>query len=233
MKVLQSRCDGCGECLTICPTDAIGFRENTIFVDRDQCVECGVCWRTTVCPHGVFAQEALVWPRVLRAMFSDPATEHRRTGLAGRGLEAEKTNDVRHTYTGDIVAVAAEIGRPGLGASFQDVQRITRAMAECGARFTVENPLSDLFIEPDRGLLHPEILGERILSIIVECLVRKIDLKRTLQSVFDAAAGLDAPVLISLAGAYADDGTLPYESVLKEMGLSCVPTGKVNLGFGQ
>jgi len=93
--------------------DAILLLEEVVTIDRNRCVECGVCWRTNVCPTSIFEPEDLPWPRVLRAMFSDPATEHRGTGTAGRGMEEIKTNDVRRIYVGDLVGVSAEIGRPG------------------------------------------------------------------------------------------------------------------------
>jgi len=231
MKINPERCFACGDCVPICPVDAILLHDGMVSINQDQCVECGVCWRTHVCLSSVFEQEELPWPRVLRAMFSDPATEHRQTGLAGRGMEEIKTNDVRHVYVNDLVGVSAEIGRPGIGASFHDVQCITQALAECGARFADGNPLMALFVDAARGLLAPDILGERVISIIVECQVREADLKPTLRSLIDASSRLAVPVLISVAGAYAADGAASYQHVLEEMELVCLPTGKMNLGF--
>jgi len=231
MKLNPERCSDCGDCISICPVNAILLQAGVVSVDQYRCVECGVCWRNHFCITSVFEPEKLPWPRVLRAMFSDPATEHRRTGLAGRGMEEIKTNDVRRLYVDDVVGVAAEIGRPGIGASFHDVQCILQAMAECGALFAANNPMTELIVDTTRGLLSSEILDERILSVILEYLVPKADLKHTLHSLIDASSRLSVPVLLSVAGAYAADGATSYQSVLEEMDLFCLPTGKVNLGF--
>jgi ferredoxin len=231
MKLEPDRCVRCGECVFICPVGAISFETGEVGIDRDQCVECGVCWRSKVCVHSVFEPEELPWPRVLRAMFSDPATEHKKTKLAGRGIEEVKTNDVRRLYVNDLIGVSAEIGRPGVGASFSDVQCITRALAGCGARFTADNPLMDLIIDPAQGLLHSEILNERVLSVIVECVVLEAELEHTLRSLIKASSELKTPVLLSVAGACRADGSLAYQPTLSAMALECLPTGKMNLGF--
>ena len=148
-------------------------------------------------------------------------------------MEEIKTNDARRVYIDDLVGVSAEVGRPGIGASFHDVQCITRALVECGARFAVDNPLMELFVDPARGMLAPEILNERVLSIIVECLVPEADLEQTLRNLVDASSLLSVPVLLSVAGAYASDGTTPYQRVLEKMKLEYLPTGKMNLGFAR
>lgn len=231
MKLHPARCFNCGDCVTICPVDAIRLKDSVISIDQYRCVECGVCWRTHVCLTSVFEPEELTWPRVLRAMFSDPATEHRQTGLAGRGMEEIKTNDVRRLYVDDLVGVSAEIGRPGIGASFHDVQHITLAMAECGAQFTANNPMAELIVDPIRGLLRSDILDERILSVILEYLVPEADLEQTLRGLVDVSSRLSVPVLISIAGAYTADGVASYQRVLEEMALVCLPTGKINIGF--
>ena len=231
MKLDPDRCFDCGDCISICPVDAIRLQAGVVSIDQERCVECGVCWRTNVCLNSVFAPEELTWPRQLRAIFSDPATEHRRTRLAGRGMEEIKTNDVRRLYIDDLIGVSAEIGRPGVGASFHDVQRITQALAECGARFTVDNPLMDLIVDPARGRLNPDILNERVLSVIVECLVPEAGLERTLRGLIKASSQSSVPVLLSVAGACRADGSMVYQSVLEAMALDCLPTGKINLGF--
>ena len=233
MKLVPERCFNCGDCVPICPMNAILLQNGVVSIDQDQCVECGVCWRSHVCVASVFEFEELPWPRVLRAMFSDPATEHRRTGLAGRGMEEIKTNDVRRFYVDDLVGVSAEIGRPGIGASFHDVQCITRAMAECGAQITAQNPMAELIVDPVRGLLPSDILDERILSVILEYLVPKTDLKQILRTLIDVSSWLSVPVLLSVAGAYNADGVASYQPTLKEMALVCLPTGKMNLGFAR
>lgn len=231
MNVEPERCFDCGDCVPTCPVDAILLWSGHVSIDQERCVECGVCWRTGVCLTAVFVPEELAWPRVLRAMFSDPATVHPKTRLAGRGMEEIKTNDLRGIYTADRIGVSAEIGRPGVGASFRDVQCITRALALTGANFAADNPLIELIVDTARGDLMAEILDERVLSVIVECIVPEAQLVETLEVLLEAAGSLPVPVLVSLAGGYRDDGRLAYQPALAAMGLQCLPTGKTNLGF--
>ena len=221
MKLEPDRCAQCGECVFICPVGAISIQTGVISINHDQCVECGVCWRSKVCPNSVFEPEELPWPRVLRPMFSDPATVHHLTRLAGRGIEEIKTNDVRCLYVDDLIGVSAEIKRPGIGASFFDVQYITRALAACGAQFTADNPIMELVVDPARGLLDPTILNERVLSVIVECVVLEDKLESSLRSLIEASFGLSPPVLLSVAGG-GDAPTAPCltNRPLRRLGLN-------------
>ncbi|NIR13077.1 MAG: hypothetical protein GWN86_03630 [Desulfobacterales bacterium] len=43
----QEQCVGCGECVEICPVDALKLEDGIIVVDEDWCIGCGVC--ATVC----------------------------------------------------------------------------------------------------------------------------------------------------------------------------------------
>lgn len=40
---IPHHCINCAKCATICPEQAIEFRENGIFIDRDKCTLCGEC----------------------------------------------------------------------------------------------------------------------------------------------------------------------------------------------
>ena len=41
-KVTKEKCTGCGECVEVCPVEAI-IIENTKAVISEDCIECGVC----------------------------------------------------------------------------------------------------------------------------------------------------------------------------------------------
>ena len=45
------KCDFCGTCVTVCPTDAIDLKESDINVDPELCIGCGSC--ADICPFGV------------------------------------------------------------------------------------------------------------------------------------------------------------------------------------
>jgi len=58
LKVTESKCNGCGRCVTVCPTDAIqldpGLAHANLRIDRELCTNCGSC--ISVCYSG-----ALEW----------------------------------------------------------------------------------------------------------------------------------------------------------------------------
>lgn len=41
-------CDGCGECVEVCPVDAIEVKDDVAVVNEDECSDCGAC--TDACP---------------------------------------------------------------------------------------------------------------------------------------------------------------------------------------
>jgi NAD-dependent dihydropyrimidine dehydrogenase PreA subunit len=43
----KEQCIGCGECVEICPVDALKMEDEIPVVDEDWCIGCGVC--ATVC----------------------------------------------------------------------------------------------------------------------------------------------------------------------------------------
>jgi len=60
------------------------------------------------------------------ARFSDPRVPHESTGVAGRGTEEVKTNDVTARVTVGEVGFTVEFGRPGVGARFHEIQQMSR-----------------------------------------------------------------------------------------------------------
>ncbi len=83
------------------------------------------------CPVDAINQQKLEWPRSLRSAFSNPQTEHKSRDM-GRGTEEMKTNEITHRFREGEVGVAVELGRPLVGTSFRDVERVTTAVARLG-----------------------------------------------------------------------------------------------------
>ena len=49
-NVDKTSCNGCGECIQVCPSDAIDFDTNgKAVIDQTKCTQCGDC--LNVCPN--------------------------------------------------------------------------------------------------------------------------------------------------------------------------------------
>lgn len=174
-------------------------------INRDECVECYACYnglsqehlnptmvRTMrklfqtlrlrfdpepdVCPTAAFEPDELQWPRVVRRAFSDPRVPHESTGVEGRGTEEVKTNDVSGRVQVGEVGFTIEFGRPGVGVWFRDIQTACHMLAEAGVHFEKKNPITSLMTDVQTGTLREDILGEKVMSAIVEI---KVPVERT------------------------------------------------------
>src|SRR5947207_2752523 len=204
-------------------------------VDRNECVECYACFnglsqehlnptmvRTVrklfkmmrlrfdpepdVCPTAAFAPEDLEWPRVVRRAFSDPRVPHESTGVQGRGTEEVKTNDVSGRVQTGEVGFTIEFGRPGVGVWFHEIQMMTGALAKAGVAFEKKNPITSLMSDVAAGTLREDILGEKILSAIVEI---KVPVERTeeiIRLVKEVEKEIDTVVALGVATRCDENG---------------------------
>jgi len=88
MYIDEDLCQRCLDCLPVCPMNAIILKDKQVSIDYEACVECGVCRRFRICPENAIKQvDEIPYPRVVRAIFSDPSITHESTGISGRGTE--------------------------------------------------------------------------------------------------------------------------------------------------
>lgn len=239
MIIDEKLCTGCGKCMVYCPVEAImetgektAKGKNLRAVDLDQCVECGNCLRSEVCPVDAVFQQPLEWPRSIRSAFSNPKTEHKSKDM-GRGTEEMKTNEVTHRFVAGEVGIAIEMGRPLIGASFRDVDRVTQAVARIGVEFEARNPLTGLLEDASRGVVKKEILNERVLSTIVEFKVQEEKLEGVLLAIKEVAGTLDTVFSLGLIRVLPSQGPDPVIRRVGRLGFEVRPNGKVNLGLGR
>ncbi len=82
------------------------------------------------------------------------------------------------------VGVAIEVGRPTLGMDLINIQKITRTMAQAGITdIEPENPFNDMIQNKKTGDLKPELMGERVLSAIMEFKVPRSQLRQVLRAI--------------------------------------------------
>jgi NAD-dependent dihydropyrimidine dehydrogenase PreA subunit len=239
MMIDPKLCTGCGSCVLYCPVEAIVASEKKTAkgksvrtVDLDQCVECGNCLRADVCPVDAILQQPIEWPRSLRSAFSNPLTEHKSKDM-GRGTEEMKTNEVTQRFQKGQVGVAIEMGRPLLGASFRDVDRVTRAMAVLGVEFERGNPLTSLIEDHASGALRKDVLNERILSTIVEFKIQEERIDEVLPAIRDVAGRIESVFSLGVISVLPAGGPAPVLERIRKLGFEVRPNGKVNLGLGR
>jgi len=231
-------------------------------IDRDECVECYTCFnglsqehlppgvvRTVrrvfgalrirfepepdVCPTAAFEPDELTWPRVVRRAFSDPRVPHESTGVEGRGTEEVKTNDVTGRVGPGEVGFTIELGRPGVGVRFRDIQVMCRALAAAGVAFEKKNPITSLMSDVATGTIREDILNEKVLSAIVEIKVPAARAEEIVRLVWDVEKQVDTVVSIG-AGVRCDergDDTV-VAPIFERLGYQ-LARAKTNVGLGR
>ena len=231
-------------------------------IDRDECVECYACYnglsqehlnptmvRTIrklfslirvrfdpepdVCPTAAFEPDELVWPRTVRRAFSDPRVPHESTGVEGRGTEEVKTNDVSGRVRVGEVGFTIEFGRPGVGVRVREIQEMCWALAHAGVAFEKKNPVTSLMSDVATGTIREDILGEKLMSAIVEI---KVPVERTeeiIRLVWDVEKKLNTVVAIGVGARCDDKGEEDVVGpILERLGYK-IERAKTNIGLGR
>jgi len=202
-------------------------------IDADECVECGVCFRSKVCPVDAFSEEIHDWPRSARAAFSNPLIVHKETRVPGRGTEEAKTNDVTGQFRRGYIGVTAEMGRPGVGVRFYDVEKVAQAFGRANVVFAPNNPVTHLMTDKKTGKLNNEILNEKACSAMIETSSPLKNLPAVIKELREVAPQIETVFSLTLSERLNDDGTSPCEKVLKELNVPFYINGKVNVGLGR
>ncbi len=262
MLIDPRKCVACGNCVPVCPMGAIYLEAGLAQVNQDECVECSTCYRFLPseglppalvrlarraiallrlrfdqpldrCPTGALEPPDLEWPRSLRRAFSDPLVVHDDTGLAGRGTEEIKTNDLTGRIGEGEAGVVIDLGRPGIGVHFRDIQKVTVALAALGTEFEPDNPVTQLMEDRATGQLKSEILEEKLLSAIIEFKTTLDRLPQYFQLIDEVEGELDTVICIGVSSRCGPDGAVPHQAVCEEAGRVLSLNGKINLGLGR
>lgn len=263
MEIDKKKCVGCGNCYVICTMGAIYLDEDgKSVVNQDECVECSTCYRVLrnerympwfvravrkvlstfrlgyladvdVCPTGALTPPELTWPRSLRATFSDPTTIHPGTGIGGRGTEEIKSNDVTGRIRKGEAGVVVEMGRPGIGAYFRDIEKVTMTLAPLRPFFEPQNPVTQLMEDQKTGKMKEEILDEKVLSAIIEMKIPLERIPAILQAIEEVQKEIGTVISLGVSSRCRPDGTIPHEEWVSEAGYRLSPNGKTNIGLGR
>jgi hypothetical protein len=230
-------------------------------INEDECVECFACYRgmskehldpvmvrtvrriakffrfrfdpePDICPTDAIVPQELTWPRIVRRAFSDPQVPHESTGIHGRGTAEVKTNDVTDRVKKGEAGFVVEFGRPGVGARFRDIQRVTSVLAELGIEFEKNNPVTSLMSDSSRGFIREDILNEKILSAIVEIKARLEQVPTVLKKIRELSQEVDTVISVGVSTRCDVGGNEPLREILEREGYPAY-RGKTNLGLGR
>jgi ferredoxin len=263
MDIDKDKCVGCGNCHAICTMGVIALGEDgKSFVNQDECVECSTCHRVLmnerywprlvrairkvlsffrlgylaavdVCPTGALTPPELKWPRSLRAEFSDPTVSHPGTGRGGRGTAEMKGNDVSGRIRKGEAGLVVEMGRPGTGAYFRDIEKVAMVLARLPVTFEKQNPVTLLMEDPRTGKMKNDVLNEKVLSAIIEMKARLEVIPDFLRALEKVQKDVDTIICVGVASRCLTDGTLPHDEWVRSAGYTLSPNGKTNIGLGR
>ncbi|MBI4903188.1 MAG: 4Fe-4S binding protein [Acidobacteria bacterium] len=231
-------------------------------INHDECVECYSCYnglsqehlnptvvRTIrkafsmmrlrfepepdVCPTAAFEPDELTWPRVVRRAFSDPRVPHESTGVQGRGTEEVKTNDVSGRVKVGEVGFTVEFGRPGLGARFHEIERMSTTLAKLGVSFEKKNPVTTLMTDTTTGKIREDILHEKVLSAILEIKTTVDRTEEIIRAIWAVEKQIDTVVTIGVGTRCDEEGEDHVVApVLEKLGYK-LHRAKTNAGLGR
>ena len=263
MEIDKKKCVGCGNCHAVCTMGVIYLDEDgKSVVNQDECVECSTCYRVLrsegypswfvrgirrilstfrlgylgevdVCPTGALKAPELEWPRSLRAAFSDPTVVHPGTGGYGRGTEEMKSNDVTGRLRKGDAGLVVELGRPGVGAYFREIEKVAMVLAKLKPHFESENPVTQLMVDRDTGKMKEEVLNEKVMSAIIEIKTSLERIPEFLRALEEVQKEVDTVISLGVASRCLPDGTIPHEEWVRKAGYTLSPNGKTNLGLGR
>ena len=235
MKINTQKCVRCMQCLDFCPVNSISAKDEIVTIDQEECVECGVCLNTGICPVDAIymPEEAFEYPRAIRMQFSDPGAEHPNFKAWGRGTEEAKTNDVTGKFARGEYGLLLEFGRPGTGTRLREVEKITKALAERNIPILEDNPLYGLLEGDGSGRIRPDFVGEKILSAILEIRLTEEQFAEFITGILPLLEEVDTVVSVGLVTRFDEDGGLSVISRLEKLGFSVRPNAKINVGLGR
>jgi hypothetical protein len=235
---------------------------NRATVVQDECVECYACYNgmsqehlpptlvralraflkrlrlrfepePDICPTAAFEPDELAWPRMVRRAFSDPRVPHESTGVQGRGTEEVKTNDVSGRIQQGEVGLTIEFGRPGVGVRFHEIQAMTRALTAAGVDFERKNPVTSLMSDEKTGSIREDILGEKVLSAIVEIKVPVRRMEEIISIVHAVEKDLATVIAIGVGARCGIDGEEDMVAPILERSGYRLERSKTNAGYGR
>jgi ferredoxin len=257
ISIEETRCIQCLECIPHCPAGAIvqTGEAGKVAIDADRCTECGLCRQAGICPADAIAGLDLKWPRSLRGTFQRPNRPYSLGALGkttrqlaycedystfrGRDMPSEHTNDVRELLKQGDSVLMVELGRPHLGTTFEDVQKVTKALVPFGLNLGEQSPASDergslaeVAADISKGTLLPEILQERAGWVVLRVVMPEDKVPQAIQTLKGVAAEIDTVFSLGIVSRVDKDRRTIAERVFMGEGVAPAVNCKTNVGLG-
>ena len=236
MNIDKEKCIACKACYPYCPQGAISLvpwenGKKKSEVSQSTCVECGACLRSGICPKDAIFMVDLEWPRSIRHRFSSPYAAP-LPGVKGAPPPPDpKTNEVNCRITKGLTAVVVEVGRPGVSASFADIEKICISLAQSGVAFDPGSSVTGLMVDPAAGNLQPDILGERVMHAMIHYTCSADGLRASLGALREVSGLIDTVFSIGFSNLLDDHGVAPAIAIVEQAGFAVKPHGKTNVGL--
>ncbi|MFC2066392.1 4Fe-4S dicluster domain-containing protein [Chloroflexota bacterium] len=252
-----AKCIQCLECLPYCPLEAIVASPDgsEVFIDAQRCTECGLCHRDKVCPVDAIVAMDLTWPRSLRGKFQPQYGPYRSATTLAKTvkpvsystepfsfrrheLPSEHTSDADGLLRQGEAAILVELGRPYLGTTFRDVQKVVQALLPMGLNLRLQYPnaderssLADIAADTAAGTLMPEVLEERTGWVVLKLVTKEKNVPETIRCLKQVAADIDTVFALGVLSHVSRDGSTIAERAAIESGVTPAVNCKTNIGL--
>ena len=105
--------------------------------------------------------------------------------------------------------MVVEMGRPGTGAYFRDIEKVAMALAPLQPTFEAMNPVTQLMEIRKSERCEKMFLNEKVLSAIIEMKTKLERIPEFLQAIEKVAKEIDTVMSVGVASKCLPDGTLP------------------------
>ncbi len=144
-----------------------------------------------------------------------------------------KTNEITNRYREGMAGFVIELGRPALGASFKDIEVVAMVLGTLGIEFEQSNPMTELMADKARGKFREDLLGERILSGILEFSVPNERIGEVLKVLEEVEKKISTVFCVGVICRLLEDGTIGTLPHFQAYGVKPRPHGKTNAGMGR
>jgi hypothetical protein len=145
-----------------------------------------------------------------------------------------KTNEVTGRFKWGEAGMAVEMGRPGVGARFSDIEKVAMAIAAVGGiTFEPKNPLTGLMADKKTGKMNEEVMGEKVLSAIIELMVPQRRIPEIIAAVRKVSKEISTVCSFDLTTKVDPDGGIAAFELAKAAGIQPTLNGKANVGLGR